>query len=46
LPDNPTPPFQWLVDILPASKKEGPVIPKEMAAMAANPQGSSGTVTK
>ncbi len=26
LPDVPTPTFQWLVDILPASKKEGPVI--------------------
>ncbi len=46
LPDSPTPPFQWLVNILPASKREGPVIPKEVAAMAANPQGSNGTVTK
>jgi outer membrane protein assembly factor BamD (BamD/ComL family) len=26
-PDNPTDPFQWLVDLLPASTKDGPVIP-------------------
>jgi outer membrane protein assembly factor BamD (BamD/ComL family) len=46
LPDSPTPPMQWLVDILPASKREGPVIPKEVAAMAANPQSPGGTTTK
>jgi outer membrane protein assembly factor BamD (BamD/ComL family) len=27
-PDSPAPPFEWLVDWLPASKKEGPTIPK------------------
>jgi hypothetical protein len=32
-PDNPDPPFEWLVDLLPASKKEGPVVP----AMASRP---------
>jgi hypothetical protein len=26
-PANPTDPFQWLVDLLPASTKDGPVIP-------------------
>ncbi|HEV3025257.1 MAG TPA: tetratricopeptide repeat protein [Pirellulales bacterium] len=30
LPDNPTRPFDWLVKILPESKKEGPVVPKKL----------------
>ncbi|MBI3837118.1 MAG: tetratricopeptide repeat protein [Planctomycetia bacterium] len=46
LPDSPTPPLQWLVNVLPASKREGPVVPKEVAAMAANPQAPNATVTK
>src|SRR5262249_35832581 len=31
-PDNPGQPFQWLVDILPQTKKEGPVVPKSLLA--------------
>ena len=27
-PDNPTDPFQWLVNLFPESKREGPVLPK------------------
>ncbi len=34
LADNPPVPFQWLIDILPASKKEGPVVPKNLAVPA------------
>ena len=36
-PDNPVQPFQWLVDILPQSKREGPVLPKNLASLAKKP---------
>jgi outer membrane protein assembly factor BamD (BamD/ComL family) len=45
-PDRPTPPLQWLVDLVPQSKREGPVLPKNFAAsattVATNP-GSNAT---
>ena len=37
-PDNPTQPFQWLVDVLPQSKREGPVLPKNLASLANKPK--------
>jgi outer membrane protein assembly factor BamD (BamD/ComL family) len=48
MPDNPSQPFQWLVDILPASKREGPVLPKELdkpntAAAVASAPGDTTT---
>lgn len=39
-PDNPAPPFEWLVNLLPASKKEGPTIPKEQM-LPQNPDAAS-----
>ncbi len=48
LPAHPTPPFQWLVDLLPASKREGPVLPKSVtsAPPATVATGNSSTVTR
>ena len=40
-PDNPTPPFEWLVNLMPQSTREGPVLPKNMATVATNPNSSS-----
>lgn len=40
-PDNPDPPFEWLVNLLPASKKDGPVLPKNVQNVAAKPDGST-----
>jgi outer membrane protein assembly factor BamD (BamD/ComL family) len=37
LPDNPEVPFQWVADLLPASKKEGPVIDKSLKNLAKAP---------
>lgn len=39
-PDNPTPPFQWLVNVLPQSKREGPAIPKSYSSVATNPNST------
>ena len=33
-PDNPDPPFEWLVNLLPTSKKDGPTIPKNVQNVA------------
>lgn len=50
LPDNPPQPFQWLADLLPATKKEGPVIPKNLLTPASDVSNTatapSSTVTK
>ena len=40
-PDNPTPPFEWLVNLMPQSTREGPVLPKNMATVATNPNSST-----
>jgi outer membrane protein assembly factor BamD (BamD/ComL family) len=40
-PDNPDPPFEWLANLLPASKKDGPAIPKEIQSVAARNDGTS-----
>ena len=40
-PDNPTPPFEWLVNLMPQSTREGPVLPKNMATVATNPSSST-----
>jgi outer membrane protein assembly factor BamD (BamD/ComL family) len=40
-PDNPTPPFEFLTKWLPESKREGPVLPKNVSSVAANPPSSS-----
>ncbi len=37
-PDNPKDPFAWLVNLLPESKREGPVLPKTPAAVASGGQ--------
>jgi outer membrane protein assembly factor BamD (BamD/ComL family) len=37
LPDNPALTFQWLVNLLPASKRDGPVLPKELDKPLTNP---------
>jgi len=31
LPDNPDPPFEWIANLLPESKKNGPTLPKNVA---------------
>ena len=40
-PDNPTPPFEWLVNVMPQSKREGPVLPKNLSTVAANPNSNA-----
>jgi len=40
-PDNPDPPFEWLVNLLPASKKEGPTIPKDIQNVAKRTGGNT-----
>jgi hypothetical protein len=40
-PANPTPTFQWLVDILPASKKSGPQISLPAANVASTADDKS-----
>ncbi len=45
-PDSPTPPFQWLADLLPESKKEGPVLPKNLANATATAAAPSTAVTR
>ena len=42
-PANPANPFQWLVDVLPASKREGPVLPKNLANIASSPNTTTTT---
>jgi len=46
LPAHPTPPFQWLVDLLPASTREGPVLPKSVTATNTIATGNKSTVTR
>ncbi len=40
-PDVPTQPLEFLVKWLPESKREGPVLPKNVSAVANNPQGTA-----
>lgn len=40
-PDNPDPPFEWLVKLLPTSKKQGPTIPKELQNVAERPDDTT-----
>jgi outer membrane protein assembly factor BamD (BamD/ComL family) len=40
-PDKPEKPFQWLVNILPQSTREGPVLPKELRAKATPPPAAT-----
>ncbi len=39
-PDNPENSFQWLVDLFPESKREGPVLPKTVPAVASGNQST------
>lgn len=41
LPDNPDPPFEWLVDLLPASKKDGPIVPKGVLPASETPDSDA-----
>ncbi|MEX0676478.1 MAG: tetratricopeptide repeat protein [Pirellulales bacterium] len=46
-PDNPEPPFDWLVNWLPRSNKEGPAIPKDFQKDAQNvAERSDGTTLR
>ena len=48
-PANPTPPFEWLVNILPASKKSGPTVAPTLPAATSTPvvaQGDDGSVSR
>ncbi|MEX2111999.1 MAG: outer membrane protein assembly factor BamD [Pirellulales bacterium] len=40
-PANPTDPFEWLVDLLPESTKEGPIVPKPAPAIAAREESTT-----
>ena len=40
-PDNPTPPFEFITKWLPESKKEGPVLPKNVTNVAAKPSSTT-----
>ena len=40
-PDNPADPWAWLVGMFPASKREGPVLPKTVQAVAAGKQSTT-----
>ena len=40
-PDNPTPPFEWLANLMPQSKREGPSIPKGFSTVAQNPHANA-----
>jgi hypothetical protein len=40
-PDNPTPPLQWLVNLVPQSRREGPSLPKAYSAVATNPSATT-----
>ncbi len=42
-PANPTDPFEWLVNLFPASTKEGPVLPQPVSAVAT---GNKSTVQR
>jgi outer membrane protein assembly factor BamD (BamD/ComL family) len=42
-PDNPKDPFEWLVKLLPESKREGPVLPKTTPVVAS---GSQSTINR
>ena len=41
MPDNPDPPFEWLVNWLPRSKKEGPEIPQDLQNVAERTTGTT-----
>jgi outer membrane protein assembly factor BamD (BamD/ComL family) len=44
-PANPTPPFEWLVDLLPASKKSSPTL-TPVSAQTAVAQGDDGAISR
>lgn len=39
-PDAPAQPLEWLVNVLPQSKREGPSLPKNYTSVASNPSGN------